>query len=507
MKRLTNFLIVVSTYGALACLGIALTRTTWGVSSIWPANGLIVGLFYNGRNTRWSDLVSAVAIGGFIANAAFLTDRTAVPLFTFGNVIELVVLWISFTVSHASVSAVKNPRSLFWFLTCAVLFPVTVSAVTVGVASHLALGWPPLSVSRSWFVSDALGLLLFMPLGYVFRRAQRQLSVARSRQRSLEKILRKCRQGVFAHAIVLVVTIAAFQQSHWLPAYWVLPSVVLAVLWAGSYVAVTGTCIATALAVICTVGQPLTSPLGRYAGPEQAILAVQGFALACALASYLMASVLSDRRQYLTQVQTICRTQLDLAARLRAANDELATLAWRDPLTGLANRRRFDAALMDVSRVKDLDDGQIAILFIDVDWFKCFNDRYGHAFGDGVLRAVALAISDVLPVGSTFARIGGEEFAILCLVLDAAAAGELAESVVQQVRKLAIKHADSAYGVVTVSLGLMLCDSTHVADGARMLDLADAAMYRAKHEGRNRWVSLSHDESTQYSVDAVARKL
>ncbi|MDR5777266.1 MULTISPECIES: hypothetical protein [unclassified Caballeronia] len=72
MKRLTNFLIVASTYGALACLGIALTRTTWGVSSIWPANGLIVGLFYNGRNTYWSDLVSAVAIGGFIANGAIV---------------------------------------------------------------------------------------------------------------------------------------------------------------------------------------------------------------------------------------------------------------------------------------------------------------------------------------------------------------------------------------------------------------------------------------------------
>jgi len=454
---------------------------------------LIVGLFFNGRKTRWGNLASAVAVGGCIANVLFLRDRAVVPLFTIGNIVEVLALWLSLSVSRTPVSAVSNPRNLFWFLIWAVLFPASVSALTVGVAAHLTLGWPPLVVSRSWIFSDALGLALFIPLGHAIQRVQRRMRVARLRPQSVTNVMRACRQGALAHVIVLLVTVAAFQPSHWVPAYWVLPSVVLAVLWAGSYAAVTSTCIATALAVVSTVSQPFLSPLGAFVRPDKAILEVQGFALACMLASYLMASVLADRRRYLTRAEAAHRTQLELADRLRAANEELAALALQDPLTGLANRRRFEAALADASLAAHAEHEHLAVLFIDVDWFKRFNDRYGHALGDGALRAVAQTIGEQLPEGAIAARIGGEEFAVLMPAVNAAMAEARAESIVQRVRKLSMAHADSAYGIVTVSVGLTLSERAQPVNAASMLELADTAMYRAKSEGRNRWVRLSRD--------------
>ncbi|RDU95781.1 GGDEF domain-containing protein [Trinickia dinghuensis] len=497
MKRsLIEFAKVAVTFGAFACLGIALTHATWGVSSIWPANGLIVGLFFNGRKTRWRTLTIAVAAGALVANLLFLRDRPAVPLFTFGNVVEVLALWVSLSASRAPVSAVVSPRSLFRFLLCAVLFPATVSALAVGVVAHLTRGWPLLFVSRSWLFSDALGLALFLPLGHAVRGAQRLLNIGLSRRRFGTHFSRASVHGVLAHAIVLLVSVATFHRGHWIPPYWVLPSVILAVLWAGSYAAVTGTCIASAVAVISTVSQPFSSPLGAFATPEKAILEVQGFTLACMLASYLMASVLADRRRYLAQATAGHRTQLELARKLREANAELEALALQDPLTRLPNRRRFESAFADGSFTTNADRGEVAVMFIDVDWFKRFNDRYGHAFGDGALRAVANVIGERLPDGAIAARIGGEEFAVLMPDASAAVAEGLAESIVQRVRLLSIAHADSPYEHVTVSVGLMLSKRGVAVDRASLLDAADAAMYRAKSEGRNRWVRLDRDGAT-----------
>jgi diguanylate cyclase (GGDEF)-like protein len=498
-KRLVDFVKVALTFGAFACLGIVLTRATWGVSTIWPANGMIVGLFFNGRKTRWCNLTLAVAAGGFVANLFLLGDRASVPLFTIGNAVEVLALWISLRASRAPISPVVSPRSLFRFLFFAVLVPVTVSAWFVGAAAHVTKGWPLLVVSGSWMFSDALGLALFLPLGHAVRGAHRLAKIALSRRRFGPNCPRASRQGVYAHAIVLIVSVATFVPSHWIPPYWVLPSVVLAVLWAGSYAAVTSTCMASAVAVVSTVSRPLLSPLGAFADPQSAILEVQGFTLACMLSSYLMASVLADRRRYLAQATAGHRTQLELAHRLRDANEELAALALQDPLTGLSNRRRFESALGATGAAGDASG--IAVMFIDVDWFKRFNDRYGHAFGDGALRAVAQVIGDRLPAGAIAARIGGEEFAVLLPGASAAVAEGLAESIVRRVRALSIAHADSAYGFVTVSVGLTLGAQSEGMNANSLLDLADAAMYRAKSEGRNRWVRQDDADTASVQHD------
>ncbi|WAC28390.1 sensor domain-containing diguanylate cyclase [Ancylobacter sp. SL191] len=167
---------------------------------------------------------------------------------------------------------------------------------------------------------------------------------------------------------------------------------------------------------------------------------------------------------------------------LRNANRRLNSLASLDPLTGIANRRSFDT----VFALQWNAQQPLAILLIDIDSFKSFNDRYGHREGDGCIRAVAQLLAGGVRATDVAARIGGEEFAVLMPGSGLAAASDLAERLRGAVESLAIPHAGLPGGWVTVSVGAAAC--TPGADLARadLFVAADMALYEAKHGGRNR---------------------
>ncbi|MDT8356500.1 diguanylate cyclase [Roseomonas mucosa] len=171
----------------------------------------------------------------------------------------------------------------------------------------------------------------------------------------------------------------------------------------------------------------------------------------------------------------------------RQALEPLRRLALSDGLTGLANRRRLDETLARAVREND----RMALLMVDVDHFKAFNDTYGHQPGDDCLRAIgkALGLSVRLP-GEMAARYGGEEFILLLPGADEAAALARAEDIHARIAALAIAHGGSPPGRVTVSIGIATRRSHDTAGEAgapdRLLRDADAALYAAKAEGRNR---------------------
>lgn len=173
--------------------------------------------------------------------------------------------------------------------------------------------------------------------------------------------------------------------------------------------------------------------------------------------------------------------------RLEAANRRLETLAMEDPLTGLANRRRFDEVLGREFRRAMRTQAPLAIIMLDVDRFKAFNDTYGHPAGDACLQAVTRAIGGVLRrPGDLGARYGGEEFAVLLPGTDEAGAAVMAERIRSEVRALALPHAGSEAGIVTVSLGVATMLPPIGAHGpARFIEAADAALYAAKRGGRD----------------------
>ncbi|MDB5814085.1 MAG: diguanylate cyclase response regulator [Rhodocyclales bacterium] len=171
---------------------------------------------------------------------------------------------------------------------------------------------------------------------------------------------------------------------------------------------------------------------------------------------------------------------------LRRQTDLLRSLVLIDDLTGVANRRHFDSMLEREWRRCARADSPLSLILIDVDFFKLYNDCYGHQAGDACLRAIASALSLVLKRPSdVIARYGGEEF--VCLLPDTPIEGaeRIASAMEVAVRCLGIPHEKSeALNVVTISLGVAVSVSTPGSSPAELLFCADLLLYKAKNAGR-----------------------
>lgn len=194
--------------------------------------------------------------------------------------------------------------------------------------------------------------------------------------------------------------------------------------------------------------------------------------------------VMADNVKYHTD-----NLEKEVAARtaeLELANSELAKRSNTDGLTGVANRRHFDETLaQEVARARRLKE-PVALIMLDVDHFKKFNDRYGHLAGDSCLIRVAGVIdASVRRPGDLTARYGGEEFAIVAASCDGEDALTLAETLRGRIEQLAITHTASPAGVVTASLGVAVLVPDDSNGAARLIAMADKALYRAKGNGRN----------------------
>ncbi|MBB3283916.1 diguanylate cyclase [Mitsuaria sp. BK037] len=178
---------------------------------------------------------------------------------------------------------------------------------------------------------------------------------------------------------------------------------------------------------------------------------------------------------------------------LEAKRRELASMERHDALTGIANRREFDAALRREFKRAQRDQGRLALAILDIDHLKPFNAHHGRGAGDEVLRRLARLLSDHFQRDTDLvARLGGEEFAVLLPGLDAEAAQGLMETLCDAWRSLAVPHGalpDGApdEGIVTLSAGLAASQPGHpYLSPQALMQAADEALYLAKHMGRDR---------------------
>ena len=177
--------------------------------------------------------------------------------------------------------------------------------------------------------------------------------------------------------------------------------------------------------------------------------------------------------------------------KLERANTELAALVRKDALTGLANRRHFDEALQRTWSEALAGGWPIAVLLIDVDHFKQFNDCYGHQRGDLCLRDVAVAIlSGLFHPTDVAARYGGEEFAVILPRTSTDNAAQVAERIRRAVQDLHRPHVASPRGELTVSVGVAAAWPVRHGDVQAVVHAADEALYMSKDEGRNRTTLL-----------------
>lgn len=172
---------------------------------------------------------------------------------------------------------------------------------------------------------------------------------------------------------------------------------------------------------------------------------------------------------------------------LEAANRLLRVQALQDPLTGVANRRRFDEAVGHEFRRAQRLQEPVCVIMLDIDHFKLFNDTYGHPAGDAALRSVALTIADLLRrPADLLGRYGGEEFALVLPGTEEAGAVVLAERIRSTIEGLGVPHPATPARVLTVSVGVAALHPPIGLEGpAAFVEAADAALYLAKKDGRN----------------------
>lgn len=243
------------------------------------------------------------------------------------------------------------------------------------------------------------------------------------------------------------------------------------------------------LAMEATAFAPLRSGEGAYGFLVFGRRAAGGWRADERALLAMTAQMLLHSARHKAQLSDILATQ----EALEAANERLEELSRIDPLTGLPNRRHFDEAQATEFRRARRSGLPLTVLLCDVDFFKRYNDRYGHAVGDACLRTLGQVLRETFArAGELPARIGGEEFAVLLPGLPTDQALPLAERLRAAVADLGLAHAGSdVAGHVTLSIGVAELEPATMDRFDALLLQADRALYRAKAEGRNRVVLAS----------------
>lgn len=194
----------------------------------------------------------------------------------------------------------------------------------------------------------------------------------------------------------------------------------------------------------------------------------------------------------LGQLVAVVETLRDITVQ-KEAQLALQSLASSDGLTGLANRRTLDSRLEEEFRRARRTRSPISLLMIDIDHFKLFNDALGHQAGDECLKRVARIISEQLQrPGDLAARYGGEEFAVVLPDTPSLGAMAVSTRIATAVAAAAIPHPQSpTAATITLSIGLACCTASKDLEGGALVQAADAALYQAKMDGRDRVVAAS----------------
>jgi diguanylate cyclase (GGDEF)-like protein/PAS domain S-box-containing protein len=230
-----------------------------------------------------------------------------------------------------------------------------------------------------------------------------------------------------------------------------------------------------------------TAPCSHAAGVKHTYLCVPILAQGEPLG--IMHFQASDEVPSLGEVELSFKTTFAGQVGLSIANinlrDALHTQSIKDTLTGLYNRRYLEEMLDREIRRAARAEQSLGILLLDLDHFKSFNDTYGHAAGDAVLRQTATFVARSVRAEDTVCRFGGEEFVVILPTASLVGAQARAESIRSKLRDLTVLHQGQSLGMITASVGVSAFP-LHGTSPRELLAAADAALYRAKREGRDR---------------------
>jgi diguanylate cyclase (GGDEF)-like protein len=445
-------------------LGIVLSHQSEGVATIWLSNGMIFGLLITQPKRRWL----AYFISGLTADT--LADMVYGDPFrlAFGvslaNSIEVITSTLLLTLWFDSPLDLSKRRSLVGFLLVSVLGATALtSALGAWWTLVLVPGPPWWQMFRTWYLGDMLGMAVLAPLVIM---VQRPAFFSMFDRRHL------------AHTLLVlsapaVVTALVFTHSQDPLIFFMFPAYLLVAFRLGLPGTVVNILMTTLMAIGFTVKGhgPLMLILGEHMLLHRIVIA-QIFAAVAIFTMFPVAALLEEKDE--------------LKNSLAASEARFRNLAHVDELTGLPNRRAFNLQFEKTWEDAFANGKSLALVILDADQFKQYNDVVGHPGGDACLRSIAQVIAGIAGAANGIAaRIGGEEFAVILPDTVQEQAREVAEKIRLSVVDLALAHPFSPCGVQTVSLGVAARVPVSGQVSIELMRIADQALYSAKVAGRN----------------------
>jgi diguanylate cyclase (GGDEF)-like protein len=462
-----NWIHLVATFFTLllfSWLGIVLSRQSDGVATIWLTNGLLFAVVIRRSPNVWALYFAAGFVADTLADVLYGDPFQLAMGVSVANSVEVIMSCLILTWWFGSPFQLTKRRPLLGFLGVAV---VGATALT----SALGASWTLLFVNagpwwmlfRTWYLGDVLGMAIIAPLVFILQRPG--FFVVLERQRLMNTLL--------LLMVPALATVLVFGQSTDPLIFFIFPALLLVVFRLGFPGTVLAVFVTAVISICFTVSGH--GPLMLITGSNLLHrIVIEQIFLAVALFTCLPVAALLEERK-------------ELEVSLQKSEHRYRELANADALTGLANRRGFDENLEEEWNRAERRGQSLALLLIDVDLFKSYNDIYGHIGGDACLRCIARVIASTLQRHSDIAaRFGGEEFAVILPDIELDAALVIAENIRLAVAATNLPHPGNPSGIQTISIGVAAGIPLQNGSVTSLLTASDHALYRAKSLGRNR---------------------
>jgi diguanylate cyclase (GGDEF)-like protein len=444
-------------------LGIDLSRQSDGVATIWFTNGLLFAVVVTRPRQVWIPYFIAGFLADTLADVIYGDPLKLAVGVSVANSIEVITSSVVLTKWFGSPFPLTKRRPLLGFLGVAV---VGATAVTSALGASWTLLFVPAGpwwmLFRTWYLGDVLGMAIIAPLVFILQRPG--FFVMLQRQQLMNTLL--------LLTVPALATMLVFSHNEDPLIFFIFPALLLVVFRLGFPGTVLSIFVIALISISFTVSghgplMLINANLLHRIVIEQIFLAVALFTC------FPVAALLEERKELETSLQR--------------SEQRYRELAKADALTGLANRRGFDERLEEEWNRAARRGEPLALLLIDVDLFKSYNDIYGHIGGDTCLRCIARVIADTLQRHSDVAaRFGGEEFAVILPDTQLETALRVAESIRMAVVAMNLPHSGNPEGVQTISIGVAAGAPGENASVVSLLIASDHALYRAKYLGRNR---------------------